>query len=389
MEGTPSMKIAIPRERRAHETRVAASPETVKKLVALGCEVVIEKGAGSDAAFPDEAYKQAGATVAKDAKTALSGADVVLKVQRPIAGGAGDEIGLLKKDAIVIAILDPMRAGDDMAALAKAGLTAFAMDMMPRITRAQSMDVLSSQANLAGYKAVLDAAAEYGRAMPMMMTAAGTIAPARVLVMGAGVAGLQAIATARRLGAIVSATDVRPAAKEQVESLGGTFVAVEDEEFKQAETAGGYAKEMSTAYKVKQAALIAETIKKQDMVITTALIPGRPAPVLVSADMVKSMKPGSVIVDLAVEAGGNCALSQPGKVAVKHGVRIVGHMNVPGRLAADASALYARNLFNLLQLMIDKDSKALAIDWDDEIIKGICVTRGGAVVHPALAGKGS
>jgi NAD(P) transhydrogenase subunit alpha len=383
------MKIAIPRERRAHETRIAASPETVKKLVALGCEVVIEKGAGSDAAFPDEAYKQAGATVAKDAKTALSGADVVLKVQRPIAGGAGDEIGLLKKDAIVIAILDPMRAGDDMAALAKAGLTAFAMDMMPRITRAQSMDVLSSQANLAGYKAVLDAAAEYGRAMPMMMTAAGTIAPARVLVMGAGVAGLQAIATARRLGAIVSATDVRPAAKEQVESLGGTFVAVEDEEFKQAETAGGYAKEMSAAYKAKQADLIAETIKKQDMVITTALIPGRPAPVLVSADMVKSMKPGSVIVDLAVEAGGNCALSQPGKVAVKHGVRIVGHMNVPGRLAADASALYARNLFNLLQLMIDKDSKALAIDWDDEIIKGICVTRGGAVVHPALAGKGS
>jgi NAD(P) transhydrogenase subunit alpha len=260
---------------------------------------------------------------------------------------------------------------------------------MPRITRAQSMDVLSSQANLAGYKAVLDAAAEYGRAMPMMMTAAGTIAPARVLVMGAGVAGLQAIATARRLGAIVSATDVRPAAKEQVESLGGTFVAVEDEEFKQAETAGGYAKEMSAAYKAKQADLIAETIKKQDMVITTALIPGRPAPVLVSADMVKSMKPGSVIVDLAVEAGGNCALSQPGKVAVKHGVRIVGHMNVPGRLAADASALYARNLFNLLQLMIDKDSKALAIDWDDEIIKGICVTRGGAVVHPALAGKGS
>jgi NAD(P) transhydrogenase subunit alpha len=282
-----------------------------------------------------------------------------------------------------------MRAGDDMAALAKAGLTAFAMDMMPRITRAQSMDVLSSQANLAGYKAVLDAAAEYNRAMPMMMTAAGTIAPARVLVMGAGVAGLQAIATAKRLGAIVSATDVRPAAKEQVESLGGTFVAVEDEEFKQAETAGGYAKEMSAAYKAKQAALIAETIKKQDMVITTALIPGRPAPVLVSADMVKSMKPGSVIVDLAVEAGGNCALSQPGKVVVKHGVRIVGHMNVPGRLAADASALYARNLFNLLQLMIDKDSKALAINWDDEIIKGICVTRGGAVVHPALAGKGS
>ena len=383
------MKIAIPRERRAHETRVAASPETVKKLAALGCEVVVEKGAGNEAAIPDEAYKQAGASIAKDAKTTLAGADVVAKVQRPVVGGAEDEVGMLEKDAIVIAIMDPMRAQDDMAALAKAGLTAFAMDLMPRITRAQSMDVLSSQANLAGYKAVLDAAAEYGRAMPMMMTAAGTIAPARVLVMGAGVAGLQAIATARRLGAIVSATDVRPAVKEQVESLGASFVAVEDEEFKQAETAGGYAKEMSDAYKAKQAALIAETIKKQDMVITTALIPGRPAPTLISADMVKSMKPGSVIVDLAVEAGGNCALSQPGKVAVKHGVRIVGHMNVPGRLAADASALYARNLFNLLQLMIDKDSKALAINWDDEIIKGICVTRGGAVVHPALAGKGS
>lgn len=382
------MKIAIPRERRAHETRVAASPETVKKLVALGGEVVVEKGAGADAAFLDAAYKQAGATIAKDAKTTLAGADVVLKVQRPIAGGSDDEIGLYTKGMIVIAIMDPMRAQDDGAAMAKAGLTAFAMDLMPRITRAQSMDVLSSQSNLAGYKAVLDAAAEYGRAMPMMMTAAGTIAPARVLVMGVGVAGLQAIATARRLGAIVSATDVRPAAKEQVESLGGTFVAVEDEEFKQAETAGGYAKEMSDAYKAKQAALTAETIKKQDMVITTALIPGRPAPMLISADMVKSMKPGSVIVDLAVEAGGNCELSQLGKVVVKHGVRIVGHQNVPGRLAADASALYARNLFNLLQLMIDADSKSLNIDWDDEIIKGICVTHDGAVVHPALAGKG-
>lgn len=382
------MKIAIPRERRAHETRVAATPETVKKLTALGCEIVVEKGAGTDAAILDEAYKAAGAAIAKDAKTTLAGADVVLKVQRPIAGGADDELGSYKKGAIVISIMDPMRAQDDVAAMAKAGLTAFAMDLVPRITRAQSMDVLSSQANLAGYKAVLDAAAEYGRAMPMMMTAAGTIAPARVLVMGVGVAGLQAIATARRLGAIVSATDVRPAAKEQVESLSGTFVAVEDEEFKQAETAGGYAKEMSDAYKAKQAALIAETIKKQDMVITTALIPGRPAPMLVSADMVKSMRPGSVIVDLAVEAGGNCALSQPGKVVVKHGVRIVGHLNVPGRLAADTSALYARNLFNLLQLMIDGESKALNIDWDDEIIKGICVTRDGAVVHPALAGKG-
>ena len=382
------MKIAIPRERRAHETRVAATPETVKKLLALGCEVVVEKGAGAGAAYVDEAYKAAGAAIAKDAKAALTGADVVLKVQRPIVGGTDDEIDLYTMDTILLAIMDPMRAQDDVAAMAKAGLTAFAMDLMPRITRAQSMDVLSSQSNLAGYKAVLDAATEYGRAMPMMMTAAGTIAPARVLVMGVGVAGLQAIATARRLGAIVSATDVRPAAKEQVESLGGTFVAVEDEEFKQAETAGGYAKEMSDAYKAKQATLTAETIKKQDLVITTALIPGRPAPMLISADMVKSMKPGSVIVDLAVEAGGNCALSQLGKVVVKHGVRIVGHQNVPGRLAADASALYARNLFNLLQLMIDADAEALNIDWDDEIIKGICLTRDGAVVHPALTGKG-
>jgi len=381
------MKIAIPRERRAHETRVAATPETIKKLIALGGEIVVEKGAGSDAAIADEAYKEAGAAIAKDAKTALTGADVVLKVQRPIAGGTGDELSQYAKGTLVLSIMDPMRATDDVAAMAKAGLTGFAMDLMPRITRAQSMDVLSSQANLAGYKAVLDAAAEYGRAMPMMMTAAGTIAPARVLVMGAGVAGLQAIATAKRLGAIVSATDVRPAAKEQVESLGGTFVAVEDEEFKQAETAGGYAKEMSDAYKQKQAALIAETIKKQDMVITTALIPGRPAPVLVTAEMVKSMKPGSVIVDLAVEAGGNCALSQPGKVAVKHGVRIVGHMNVPGRLAADANALYARNLFNLLQLMIDAESKTLKIDWEDEIITGCLVTRDGKIVHPALGGE--
>ncbi|MDH3791387.1 MAG: NAD(P) transhydrogenase subunit alpha, partial [Rhodospirillales bacterium] len=287
--------------------------------------------------------------------------------------------------AVVVSIMDPYRAGADLAALAGAGVTSFAMDLMPRITRAQTMDVLSSQSNLAGYKAVLDAAAEFGSAFPMMMTAAGTIPPARVLVMGAGVAGLQAIATARRLGAIVSATDVRPAAKEQVESLGASFVAVEDEEFKEAETAGGYAKEMSDAYKEKQAQLIAETIPKQNIVITTALIPGRPAPRLVSAYMVASMKPGSVIVDLAVEAGGNCELSEPGKVVAKHDVKVIGHYNVPSRLAADASRLYARNLFNFLELMIDKDSGALAIDWDDEIIKGTCVTHNGEVVNPDLA----
>ncbi len=378
------MKIAIPKERRAHESRVAASPETVKKMIALGADVVIEKGAGIGANFTDDAYKTAGATIGSDV---TADADVVLKVQRPIVSGKDAEIGSLKEGALVMAICDPYRATDDVAALAKTGATVFAMDLVPRITRAQSMDVLSSQSNLAGYKAVLDAAAEYANAFPMMMTAAGTVPPAKALVMGAGVAGLQAIATAKRLGAVVSATDVRPAAKEQVESLGGTFVAVEDEEFKQAETAGGYAKEMSDAYKEKQAALIAETIKKQDIVITTALIPGRPAPMLVSADMVKSMKPGSVIVDLAVENGGNCELSQAGKVVTKHGVRIVGHYNVPSRLAADASALYARNLFNLLQLLIDGENKTLAIDWEDEIVKGTCITRDGKIVHPALAPK--
>ena len=375
------MKIAIPKERRAHEARVAASPETAKKLVALGCEVVVESGAGLAASFTDGAYEEAGASLAQDERSTLAGAEVVLKVQRPDSA----EIELIDKGAILIAIMDPFRCKDEVAAIAAAGLTVFAMDLMPRITRAQTMDILSSQANLAGYKSVLDGAAVFGRAFPMMMTAAGRINPAHVLVMGAGVAGLQAIATARRLGAVVSATDVRPAAKEQVESLGAKFVAVEDEEFKEAETAGGYAKEMSDAYKKKQAALIAETIPKQDLVITTAAIPGRPAPKLISAEMVASMKPGSVIVDLAVETGGNCALSEAGKVVSHHEVKIIGHENVPSRLAADASALYSRNLFNFLQLMIDKESNELKIDWDDEIITGTCITRGGQVAHPGLA----
>jgi NAD(P) transhydrogenase subunit alpha len=295
----------------------------------------------------------------------------------------------MKSGAVLIGILAPYAAREQAQAYAARGVNAFAMEFMPRITRAQTMDVLSSQSNLAGYKAVVDAASEFGRAFPMMMTAAGTVAPARVLVMGAGVAGLQAIATARRLGAIVSATDVRPAAKEQVQSLGATFVAVEDEEFKQAETAGGYAKQMSAEYQQKQKALIAETIKKQDIVITTALIPGRKAPVLVDEEMVKSMKPGSVIVDLAVEQGGNCPLTEPDKVVVKHGVKLVGHLNVPSRLAVDASALYARNLLNFVTLMIDKGTKALKIDWEDEIIKGTALTRDGKIVHPALTGGGS
>jgi NAD(P) transhydrogenase subunit alpha len=383
------MKIGVAKERRPHEARVAVSPDTVKKYVGLGASVVIETGAGGGANITDDAYKAAGAEIAPDEASALKDADLVLKVQRPLtaAEGGPDELALLKPGAVLVGILSPHGAKDQVQQYAAKGVVSFAMEMMPRITRAQVMDVLSSQSNLAGYKAVVDAAAEFGRAFPMMMTAAGTIAPARVLVMGAGVAGLQAIATARRLGAIVSATDVRPAAKEQVESLGATFVAVMDEEFKQAETAGGYAKEMSDAYKQKQAALTAETIKKQDIVITTALIPGRKAPVLVSEEMVKTMKPGSVIVDLAVEQGGNCPVSEPGKVVIKHGVKIVGHLNVPSRLAADASSLYARNLLAFVSLMIDKESKSLKINWDDEIIKGTGLTRDGKVVHPALAGS--
>ncbi|WP_421782491.1 Re/Si-specific NAD(P)(+) transhydrogenase subunit alpha [Kiloniella litopenaei] len=379
------MKIAIPKERRPNETRVAASPETVKKLVALGCDVFVEKGAGAAASFTDTAYKDAGATIGKDATTTYKDAKAVLKVLKPIAGGKDDELKAMPKGTVVVSIADPYRSEKELDAYAKAGLTVFAMDFVPRITRAQSMDVLSSQSNLAGYKSVLDGAAVFNRAFPMMMTAAGTVAPAKVFVMGAGVAGLQAIATARRLGAVVSATDVRPASKEQVESLGAKFVAVEDDEFKQAETAGGYAKEMSDAYKAKQAALIAETIAKVDMVITTALIPGRPAPVLVTAEMVKSMKPGSVIVDLAVETGGNCELSVAGKVVEKDGVSIVGYHNVPGRLATDASSLYAKNVVNFFELMFDKEAKDLKIDWDDEIIKGTCITHEGSIVHPALA----
>ena len=379
------MKVAILKERRADETRVAAVPETVKKLVALGLDVVVEKAAGKAASVPDAAYRDAGATIANDPKSTLKGADIVLKIRSPmIAGDAVDELVNFSAGQILIcqmyALRDPARA----AVLAATGITGFALEMAPRITRAQSMDILSSQSNLAGYKSVLDAAAEFGRAFPMMMTAAGTIAPARVLVMGVGVAGLQAIATAKRLGAIVSATDVRPATKEQVESLGGAFIAVEDEEFAAAQTSGGYAREMSPEYQKKQAALIAQTIAKQDIVICTALIPGRPAPELISDAMVKSMKPGSVIVDLAVEAGGNCAASRPGKVIVKHGVKIVGHANVPGRIADDASRLFSRNLLSFLTPMIDSETGTLNIDYDDEIIAGTLVTRDGAVVHEAI-----
>ncbi|MBI1210534.1 MAG: Re/Si-specific NAD(P)(+) transhydrogenase subunit alpha [Alphaproteobacteria bacterium] len=376
------MKIAVLKERRADEARVAATPETVKKFKGLGADVAIEAGAGAASHFSDADYTAAGAVVVADAAKALEGADVVLKVQRPTE----DELSAIPKGAMLAAVLAPYANRDEVKALAAKGVNAFAMEFMPRITRAQSMDVLSSQSNLAGYKAVIDAAAAFGRAFPMMMTAAGTIAPARVFIMGVGVAGLQAIATAKRLGAIVSATDVRAATKEQVQSLGGTFVMVEDDESKAAETSAGYAKEMSDAYKQKQAALIAETIKKQDIVITTALIPGRPAPVLVTEAMVKTMKPGSIIVDLATEQGGNCPLSKAGQVVDVGGVRIIGTVNLAGKLAADASSLYSRNLFNFLSPLIDKTTKSLKIDWNDEIIKGTCLTRDGDVVHPALKG---
>lgn len=374
------MRIAVARETEGNEPRVAASPETVKKFKALGAEVVVARGAGNASGYPDAEYEAAGATIAD----AVGGdADMILKVRRPSTG----EIASYKKGAIVVAIMDPYGNEAALKAMADAGLTTFAMELMPRITRAQSMDVLSSQANLAGYRAVIDGAETYGRAMPMMMTAAGTVPAARVFIMGVGVAGLQAIATARRLGAVVTATDVRPATKEQVESLGAKFLAVEDEEFKNAQTAGGYAKEMSKEYQAKQAALVAEHITKQDIVITTALIPGRPAPKLVSAEMVASMKPGSVIVDLAVERGGNVEGAVPGQVVQVGPAKIVGHLNVPGRLAASASALYAKNLLTFIDTMIDKKEKKLAINWDDELIKATMLTRDGAVVHPNFMPK--
>src|SRR5438874_10228105 len=374
------MRIAVAREIDASENRVAATPETVKKMKGLGADVAVEPNAGRKSGIPDAEFVAAGATVTNEA---VKHADVVLKVRRP----AASELARYKKGALVIAMMDPYGEDAALKAMADAGIIAFAMELLPRITRAQVMDVLSSQANLAGYRAVIEAAEAFGRAFPMMMTAAGTIPAAKVFVMGVGVAGLQAIATARRLGAVVTATDVRPAVKEQVESLGAKFLAVEDEEFKQAETAGGYAKEMSKEYQAKQAALTAEHIKKQDIIITTALIPGRPAPRLVTADMVRSMKPGSVLVDLAVERGGNVEGARPGEVAEVDGIKIVGYTNVAGRVAASASSLYARNLFNFIETMIDKGSKALAVNWDDELVKATALTKEGTVIHPNFQPK--
>jgi NAD(P) transhydrogenase subunit alpha len=371
--------VFIARETAAGENRVAGSPESVKKIAALGFEVVVEKGAGDGSRIPDAEFEKAGARIgsAADAKAA----DIVLRVRRPDA----KELAGLKSGAVVIAIMDPYGNEAAIAEMAKKGVTAFAMELMPRITRAQSMDVLSSQANLAGYQAVIDAAHEFDRAMPMMMTAAGTVPAAKVFVMGAGVAGLQAIATAKRLGAAVTATDVRPAAKEQVASLGAKFVAVEDDEFREAEAAGGYAKEMSKEYQAKQAELVAEHISKQDIVITTALIPGRPAPRLVTKEMLAAMKPGSIVVDLAVERGGNVEGAEAGKVAEIGGVRVIGYENVAGRIAASASLLYAKNLLTFLQTLV-KDG-ALAIDFDDEIVKATALTHGGKVVHPKFGGE--
>jgi NAD(P) transhydrogenase subunit alpha len=367
----------------ADEPRVAVSPDTVKKFTALGANVRIESGAGLRSRFSDEAYRAAGAEIVTRPE-ALFGADILLKVRRPSI----EDVAALKPGAIVAGMVDPFGDLAGLAALAGTGATVFSMEFMPRTTRAQSMDVLSSQANLAGYKAVIDGAAIFGQALPMMMTPAGTVPAAKAFIMGVGVAGLQAIATARRLGAQVTATDVRPATKEQVQSLGAKFIAVEDDEFKQAQTAAGYAKPMSAEYQAKQAELVAQHVKTQDIVITTALIPGRPAPKLISRAMIEGMKSGSVIVDLAAERGGNTELTEPGKtIETPNGVKIFAPLNLAGTIAVNASSLYARNLLAFLETMIDKKEKTLAVNWDDDLVKGTLVAKGGEIVHPNLAPK--
>ena len=382
------MRLAVLKERRAGETRVAATPETVKKFLALGVEAVaVEAGAGLGSGYPDALYAEAGATVAPDAAAALAGAGIVLKVRAPLAAGEGevDELSLIPRGALLVGTLEALGNPDRAKAYAGAGIEACSMELLPRITRAQSMDVLSSQANLAGYRAVVEGAAAFDKGFPMLMTAAGTIPAANVFVMGAGVAGLQAIATGRRLGGRVSATDVRPAAKEEIKSLGASFVGYEDEESKAAQTAGGYAKQLSAEFYAKQAEVVATHIAKQDVVVTTALVQGRKAPTLVTAAMVASMKPGSVIVDIAADAGGNCAMTQPGEsIVTDNGVKILGYRNWPGRIAGAASALYARNLLTFLSTFWDKDAKAPRLPEEDEIVRGAVLTRGGAVVHPQL-----
>ena len=381
------MRLAVLKERRAGETRVAATPETAKKLAALGLSVAVESGAGLAAGFPDAAYRDAGAEVAGDAAAALAGARIVLKVRAPLAQGEGevDELGLIPRGALLIGTLEAVGNPARAKAYADAGLEACSMELLPRITRAQSMDVLSSQANLAGYRAVVEAAGAFDKGFPMLMTAAGTIPAANVFVMGAGVAGLQAIATARRLGGRVSATDVRPAAKEEIKSLGAAFVGVENEEMAQAQTTGGYAKEMSEDYRRRQAEVIAAAVAKADVVICTALVQGRKAPTLLTAEMVGSMKPGSVVVDIAADAGGNCALTVPGEaITTEGGVRVLGWRNWPGRIPAAASALYARNLLTFLSTFWDKEAGAPKLPEEDEIVRGVTLSRGGAVVHPLL-----
>jgi NAD(P) transhydrogenase subunit alpha len=375
------MRIAVQAETDKNESRVAATPETVKKFKNLGAEVVVQSGAGAISGFSDADYAAAGAAIAPSAAAASDNAEVVLRVRRPAPG----ELSGIARGAAIVAIADPFGHEKELATLAQTGATLFAMEFMPRITRAQVMDVLSSQANIAGYRAVIDAAAEYSRAIPMMMTAAGTVPAAKIFIMGVGVAGLQAIATARRLGGIVSATDVRPATKEQVESLGAKFIAVENDEFRQAETSGGYAKEMSPEYQAAQAELVAAHIAKQDIVITTALIPGRPAPKLISAAAARSMRAGSVIIDLAAERGGNCELTKPGDTIIDNGVKIVGAVNLAGRLPATASSLYAKNLLAFVETLISKETKTLAIDWNDELVKATALTRDGAVIDSRFA----
>jgi len=375
-----SIKIIVPKERIDHEKRVAASPETVEKLAGMGLEIIVEKGAGRESSILDSDFEAAGAISMSNPTEMFMNADIVLCVRRPLP----KQIELMKTNAMIVGLLSPYDDPQGLEFMAKGGIVAFSLELLPRITRAQTMDALSSQSNIAGYRAVIDAAAVFNRAMPMMMTAAGTITPARVMVLGAGVAGLQAIATAKRLGAIVCASDVRAAVKEQVESLGATFIIIDNNAVEDTETAKGYAKEMNANFKKKQEEIIAETLRKQDIVICTALIPGRPAPLLISEEMIEQMRPGSVIVDLAVEKGGNCALSKCDEIVKAYGVTILGYANMPGRLAADASRLYARNLLNFITHLLDSENGRLKIDWEDEIIKETCVTRDGSVVHSAL-----
>ena len=381
------MKISIPKENRDGETRIAASPEVVKKFTGMGFEVTIESGAGLNSGFTDKIFEDVGANIASDTKATLKDADIIFKIQRLMTSKDKiDEISMCKKDAMVISHMSALSSKTDIEEYAKASITTFAMDLMPRISRAQSMDVLSSQSNLSGYQAVIKGANNFNSAFPMMMTAAGTVAPAKVFIMGVGVAGLQAIATAKRMGAIVTAYDVRAATKEQVESLGGKFLIVDEEAMKEAETSGGYAKEMTEDYKKKEQEVIKNHIKDQDIVITTALIPGRPAPKLVSKEMVNSMRTGSVIVDLAVETGGNCELAKRNEVVDADGVKIVGYDNLPGELPKDASTLFAKNLLNFLSPHVNKESKSLELDWEDETVKNTLVTKDGSVVNEIVKG---